>query len=276
MAVLRKNILANYLGQGWTALMGLAFIPLYIEFLGMEAYGLIGFFSVLQVCFALLDMGLTPTLSREMARYNVGVYSSESIRDLLRSVEVFLFMTTLIIVSIGVALSPWVALNWFKLIDMSNTVVTQALSIMVLVAGMRLLEGIYRGSLIGLQRQVALNVANSFLATLRWLGAVCVLAWVSPTIQAFFLWQCLSSVIAIITLALLTYNCIPENTTNAKFSWLILRGLRKFAGGMFSISVLALILTQVDKVILSRLLLLNEYGYYILAATVAGGGCTIL
>ena len=38
---LKKNILANCLGQGWSAVMGLAFIPLYIRYLGMEAYGLI-------------------------------------------------------------------------------------------------------------------------------------------------------------------------------------------------------------------------------------------
>ena len=46
----RKNVVANYLGQGWSALMGLAFIPLYIRYLGMEAYGLIGVFAVLQAC----------------------------------------------------------------------------------------------------------------------------------------------------------------------------------------------------------------------------------
>jgi hypothetical protein len=26
--MLKRNLIANYLGQGWTALMGLAFIPL--------------------------------------------------------------------------------------------------------------------------------------------------------------------------------------------------------------------------------------------------------
>ena len=35
--------------------MGLAFIPLYIRYLGMEAYGLIGLFAVLQTALAILD-----------------------------------------------------------------------------------------------------------------------------------------------------------------------------------------------------------------------------
>ena len=71
---IKVNIAAHYLGQGWTALMQLAFIPFYIKYLGMEAYGLIGFFAMLQAGLALLDMGMTPTLNREMARYKAGTH----------------------------------------------------------------------------------------------------------------------------------------------------------------------------------------------------------
>ena len=37
--------------------MGLAFIPLYIHYLGMEAYGLIGAFVLLQAWLALFGYG---------------------------------------------------------------------------------------------------------------------------------------------------------------------------------------------------------------------------
>jgi O-antigen/teichoic acid export membrane protein len=39
MSVLKKNVIANYIGQGWTVLMGLVFIPLYIKYLGIEPMG---------------------------------------------------------------------------------------------------------------------------------------------------------------------------------------------------------------------------------------------
>ena len=60
----RHNIIANYLGQAWGALMGLAFVPFYIRYLGVEAYGLIGIFLLLQTLLSLLDLGLAPALSR--------------------------------------------------------------------------------------------------------------------------------------------------------------------------------------------------------------------
>jgi cephalosporin hydroxylase len=41
----------------------------------------------LQAWLRLLDMGLTPTMSREMARFTGGSHTVGSIRDLLRSIE---------------------------------------------------------------------------------------------------------------------------------------------------------------------------------------------
>jgi O-antigen/teichoic acid export membrane protein len=65
---LKKNILANYASQIYVTLIGIFMVPLYIKYMGAEAYGLVGFFAMLQAWFNLLDMGLTPTTARETAR----------------------------------------------------------------------------------------------------------------------------------------------------------------------------------------------------------------
>ncbi len=61
---LKLNLLANFAGTGWSTLMGLVFIPLYIRFMGIEAYGLIGFYVALQGGLQILDFGLSPTMNR--------------------------------------------------------------------------------------------------------------------------------------------------------------------------------------------------------------------
>ena len=101
--MLKRNLIANYLGQVWNPLMGLAFVPLYFKYLGIEAYGLIGLFALLQAYLSLLDMGMTPTLSREMARFTGGSRSAQSIRDLLCSIEIITFGIAGLIAS-GIAL----------------------------------------------------------------------------------------------------------------------------------------------------------------------------
>ena len=267
--MLKRNLIANYLGQGWAALMGLAFIPLYIKYIGIEAYGLIGLFAVLQAWFILLDMGMTPTLSREMARFTGGGRTAESIRDLLRSIEIIGLGIASLIVG-GVALgSNWIATSWLQAENLPVDVVAQAFVIMGLVAALRFVEGIYRSCIVGLQRQVLFNLITSVMATLRGLGAVAILAWVSPTIEAFFLWQGLMSIVTLGILAIATYATLPRAVRGGRFSLQVLRGVWRFAGGMLGITFLATLLTQVDKILLSKLLSLSEYGYYTLAVVVS-------
>lgn len=266
---IKKNLFANYLGHGWSSLMGFAFIPLYIKYLGIEAYGMIGLFAVMQSCFSLLDLGLTPTLGREMARYTGGACDAVSIRNLLRTVEILaLGIALLIVISILLA-STWLASFWLKSETISEPIIVQSFSIMGVVAAFRFVEGIYRSGIIGLQRQVLFNIVNSSMATLRSLGAIAVLAWVSPTLQAFFLWQGFVSILTLAALMVVTYSSLPCVEHPSHFSLESLRGIRRFAGGMIVATFLVFLLTQVDKILLSKLLVLSEYGYYTLAATLA-------
>lgn len=53
---LKKNILANYLSQIYVSLVGIVMVPVYVKYMGAEAYGLIGFYAMLQAWFQLLDV----------------------------------------------------------------------------------------------------------------------------------------------------------------------------------------------------------------------------
>lgn len=268
--LLKKNVIANYLGQGWTALVGLVFIPVYIRYLGMEAWGLVGFMSMLQAWLTLLDMGLTPTLSREMARFQAGAHSAQSIRDLLRSLEMIYGGVAVAVVGVVWLIAPWVSVHWLSAAHLSAASVAQAIGMMGLVLAARMAEQVYRGAIQGLQRQVWLNGAQSVLATLRWAGVIGVLAWISPSIEAFFLWQGLVSLLSVAVLARQTYHWLPPGERPARFDPSAIVRIRRFAGGMAVTTLLALLLTQVDKLLLSKLVSLEDFGYYILAASAAG------
>lgn len=266
----KKNIVANYAGQGWAALMSLAFIPLYIEYLGIEAYGLIGFFAMLQAWLALLDLGMVPTLNREMARFSGGAHTSQQVGDLLRTLELICYGTAAIIGLAIWGLAEWLASEWLQANRLAPETVARAIAIMGAVVGLRFVESLYRSALLGLQRQVFFNLVNAGFSTLRYVGAVGVLAWVSPTIEAFFIWQGAVSVISILVLAKAVHGSLPAPPRSPSFSLAVLREIKGFAGGVMAATLLALLLTQVDKMLLSRLLSLEDFGYYTLAGTIAG------
>ncbi len=249
--------------------MGLAFVPLYIKYLGMEAYGLIGVFAILQAWLTLLDMGMTPTLSREMARFTSGAHTPQSIRNLLRSLEIICFaIAALIGISIW-GMSGWLGGSWLQAEKLHIDVVVQGISVMGFIVALRFVESLYRGAILGLQKQVWFNAVNASLATVRGIGAVGILVWVSPTLNAFFLWHGAVSIISIAVLAVAVHRHLPPSEEPVKFSLPALVGIWRFASGMMATTLLALLLTQVDKVLLSRLLSLEAFGYYTLAAMVA-------
>ncbi len=79
---LKKNIVANSVSQIYLIVISIAILPIYMKYMGAEAYGLVGFFAMLQGLFALLDFGLTPTISRQTAQYNAGAVAALEFRQL--------------------------------------------------------------------------------------------------------------------------------------------------------------------------------------------------
>jgi hypothetical protein len=148
-------------------------------------------------------------------------------------------------------------------------VVAHALAVMGVVTALRFIESIYVSSIVGLQRQLLQNIVTTIAGTVHGLGAVALLAWVSPTISAFFLWQGLISLLTVALFAGVVYRALPPAPLPARFSGSALANIWRFAAGMMAITFLALLLTQVDKILLSRLLTLESFGYYALAWLVA-------
>jgi O-antigen/teichoic acid export membrane protein len=268
--MLKRNLVANYIGQVWSAIMSIAFIPIYIKYLGIESYGLIGLFGMVLSWLGLLDLGMTPTLSREMARYTGGAHTVQSIRNLLRSIECLALLIALII-GLGVWLSSdWLSSDCLRTDKLPQKLVAESFSIMGIVSALRFIENVYRSALVGLQKHIVNNFINIIMSTLRGLGSIGILIWISKSIRVFFLWQGIISLITLFVLGVATYLYLPKSEIRSRFSFQSLKGVGSFAGGVIGISLLSLLLTQIDKILLSRLLTLTDYGYYTLASISAG------
>jgi O-antigen/teichoic acid export membrane protein len=267
---IKLSLFTNFLSQIWGAFIGFLFIPVYVRILGIESYGIIGFFATLQAWFVLLDLGLTPALSREMSRFLGGVYTAQAIRNLLRSLEILCIAISLIILSSIYLSSSYFGYQWFKPGELEAQTIHHSLIIIAALVALRYVEGFYRAALIGLQLQVWCNLWNIFLAALRNMGVIGVLLWVSPSLEAYFLWHTLVSVIAVVLYNYKLNASLPVAPHRAQFSLSTVKGIWKFAGGMVAINFISMMLTQLDKLLLSKLLDLNIYGYYMLAATLAG------
>lgn len=271
MSRLRLNLLSNYIGSIWAVLLQLAFVPLYIRFLGIEQYGLVGFYLTLQATLQILDFGVSPTISREMARYSVQPAGADEARDLVRTLQVAYFALGLVI-GLGVVIAaPLIVTHWLKVDVLPTSTVQNAVILMGALFALQWPLSFFTGGLMGLQRQVLANGLKIAMQTFGGVGAVLSLWLVSPTIIIFLVWQMVASALGVILTMIVLWKNLPTAGRAARFNFSLLSNVWRFATGVTSIGLMGLVLSQMDKVILSAIVDLKVFGYYALAGVVVSG-----
>lgn len=265
------DIAANLLGKGWQAGLNVLLVPVYVRLLGIEAYGLVGFYSTLLATFGLLDLGLTTTLNREIARCGTTHAGCDSSRDVVKTLQA-VYWGNAIIVFLGIAyLSPVIARDWLRSRALPITVIEQSVTMMGALVAFQLMLGFYSGGLLGMRRQTTFNALNCGLATLRGGGAVLVLLLYFthvPRIVTFFSWQAIATLLGLLTMAATVWHLLPSTGQKARFRPAILLNTWRFAVGMGVTSVAGLIAGYSDKILISKFMSLEMLGYYTLAATI--------
>lgn len=264
----RRNIIANALGQGWTALLGILLIPVYIKLLGVESYGLVGLFVTVQAALAVFDFGLAGTINREMARGSEGAITPSQMRNLVRTFEYLYWPIAVAIVCLSLLLAPTVSEKWLTPVQLSRGDVASALTLMGLVTAAQWPSSLYGGALAGLQKQGLLNVLVVIFATLRSAGVVAPLLLIAPTVTVFLVWQVAVSLAQTAAFAIVVWKCLP-GTGRPAFARDELARVWRFAGGVTGMAATSFVLLQFDRVVLAYVLDLKAFGYYAAAVALA-------
>ena len=268
---LKRNIFASYLSQIYVTLIGIVTVPLYIKYMGAEAYGLVGFFAMMQAWFNLLDMGLTNTISRETARFRGGVSDALSYRRLVRALEGIFLVIALLGGGILFAASAYIAQDWLQVTELPIAEVETAIKIMSALVALRWMCGLYRGAITGAERLVWLGGYASLMATLRFIGVLPVLMFVGATPTIFFSYQLVVAILEYVGFLFQAYRLLPAVSQGKRlpWSWTPLKPVLKFSLTIAATTSMWVLVTQTDKLVLSKLLSLSEYGYFTLAVLVA-------
>ncbi|MBA4317258.1 MAG: polysaccharide biosynthesis protein [Flavobacterium sp.] len=266
---LKRNATANFIGSFYLTAVNILAVPFYIKILGPEAYGLVGFFALMQVWLQMLDLGLTPTLAREVARQKAGAISAVFLRDLVKSFEYFFSFTGIIVAILLFSCSDWLASSWLKSENLAMSELKQSILLMSVIVPIRWLLSLYRSGLTGMEKHIWLNGFNLISGTMRAIGAIVALKFIGSTTTVFFSYQAILVVVEGIILISYFSRNLPIVAKKPKFSLSSLREVFPFAGSIAFTSIIWLAVSQSDKVILSNSLSLSDYGYFTLAITVA-------
>lgn len=266
---LERNLAVGLMSSGWSAAVSLAVVPMYLKYLGIEAYGLIGFFVTLQAFFQLLDMGMGPTMNREVARCS-SLGNMREVASLFNTLAIIYWAIAFAILLLVLLLSPFISQHWLQSKKLPPETISHAVILMGMVVAARWPVGLYQGALMGAHRIDIAGYINISMVTLGSLGAVLVLAFVSATIEAFFMWQ-VGVGLLYAQLMRIAAHKVLEVEKSQNFDWKSLKRVWKFSVSMSFIALLGGFFTQMDKLLLSKLLSLEEFGQYMLATLVVSG-----
>lgn len=263
--------MANYVGKCFNIVSVYLFVPLYLKYLGIEAYGLVGFYTSMLGVLALGDLGLTATMNRELARLSVEENSKSQMNSLVRTIELLYFIMTATIGLLVWFSAPILAEYWIKSNIISIIEVNSSIRLMGFAISLQLIFGLYIGGLTGLEKQVKTNIILVACSIFRGVGGVLVLKCYSPTIYAFAVWQLISNTIFALISRHMLWRSLPSINTNMHigFNFKALQSIWNYTAGMAGIALITIILTQTDKILVSKMLSLTDLGYYTLAGTLA-------
>jgi O-antigen/teichoic acid export membrane protein len=265
----QKNLLANFLSQGFVPLCMLIGIGFYKSMMGLEAVGLVTFFAVLRSLANPLDAGLSLTLNRELARLSARPGGAGRMHDLLATTEV-IFWIVAIAMGLGVAGgSGLIASHWLNPRSLDFDTVRLSLVLMGLALMLQWPFALYRGGLTGMQHQVALAKINLAAAGVGYLGVIPFMAATRATAPVFFAYQSVVHLGQTLAARTVLRRSLGPIERSCRFRFRLLKSSLGFAAGLTGITLTGLVITQADKLYLSKVLKLDNFADYGMIAVAA-------
>lgn len=262
-----SNAVVNAVGRVWSAGLQFVFVPVYVKLLGPEEYGLIGFYTTLLLSLTFLDLCISPVLGREFGRLAERQDSANSMRNLLRSMEVISLGMATVVSAIVIFMAPWLATNWIHSGSLPLEKVSDAIRLMGLVIACQWLTSLYGSGFAGLHRQDLATKIRIFITTLQWVGAAAILWLIFPSVNLLLMWQALTFLSLSIWLRRDLWRIMP-NGHAPRFDIGFLRATWGFSLGNLIIGLTSSLLTQTDKWIISKYVPLDQFSAYVLTFTI--------
>lgn len=268
---LAQNIGFNFTGQLLVLALGLLAVREIDRGLGSDAVGLVFFaITVNAVLTTVLDLGMSSTLVRAIAaRPQV-----EHLVGLVRTAGLISWGAYAAVATILVLSADTLASRWLILSSIEPGAAGRSLAILLAASLLALPRSLYSSVFRGLQRMGTTNVIDVGTAAVQQIG-IMLLVLAGGDLIAVSWWMAGSTAAGVGAYLLLMSRILPARALVPGFSPDAVREHKGYAVQLTMISILAVLHTQADKLIVSRLLPVAVFGVYAFAFNVLNRGMVL-
>ena len=266
-----KTLLAsNYVCKIWSIGVLWLSTPLLLKLLGAEAYGIVALYNILYNAVTLADLGLSLAANHELALLAADG-SAQPMRILVRTLEYVYCGIAALAALLLCLLAPWLAQHWVHQGHVPLSIVTASMRFMSVAVVLQFTGLVHTGAMQGLRQHVALNFLLMLSMALRQGGAIAIMLVLPPSSLLYFQWQVIVNALWLAAMSLTLWYVLPTGTGPARFDKQVLKSVWRYAAGLSGISISGLLLTQMDKLLLVKLLPLDGFAHYSVAGNLATG-----
>lgn len=255
---MKRDVLSSYITQILNILIRFFLIPIYLNHLGLSAYGVISFYFSIESVMVLLDFGIGLAAAKYIAERDLLSIEKPNY-SIIRIAELIYLTIALLIGCTIFFLHNIIAISWLNIDDPSiNTqYVIRYMAILLFVSWPK---SFYENLLVGLRKIALKNLINIVFLIVRSSVLFFVITKVSQRLDAYFLILIVAFLSEVLVLRFFSLKELNINFVMP--SRQVISSFFKGAGSVGIFSVLSLFLFQVDKVVISKFTTTSELGVY--------------
>ena len=265
-----KSVSWNFIAAIWMAIIMVVATPLYVSKLGLDLYAIIAIWFVSQTVMNFFDFGLGATLTKEFSTGNFQEEKSLNYSNTLRTIEIVYWSISAICVVLFILITNFF-FNEGIILKFSN--IEKISSIMLLMFMSLFFQFpniLYINGLIGLQRHRLVSILQIVGNTLKF-GSGVLIFLNEADLVAFFNAQIIIAMLQTFTSRHFLRKRISGGDSNRPyFDFQILRKISNFSKHMALTSLLAVAISNLDRLFVFKLLSSKDLSLYSLAFTITG------
>lgn len=258
--LLAKNAILNILGQGLPMLMGLFCIPILIEHLGLERFGVLSLVWLVIGYFNLFDLGLGRATIKLVAE-KLGEDKSEDVSEIVWTSAILIFLVSLIGASIVFLMTPWLLKDIFKITEHLLNDSERAFYYLALGIPVVAISTCFRGGLEAKQRFGVLSLIQIFLGIFAF-GVPVVVLQFSDSVASISAALVIGRVIVFALLLVASNKCFPNLLRDIQFDRLLVNRLLRFGGWITVSNTISPIMVYFDRFLIGALVPLSNLAFY--------------
>ena len=268
MTTLSKNVVFNLAGQAIVLVLGFVAVRFIFRQLGSDVFGIIYFnITLAAVLTTVLELGVLATTVREISSH----FETEPayITALIRTASLLYWSMGVLVVFAVFVTAPFLVEKWINLSTTGTGTAATLLRILSVGTMVALPRGLYTSLFRGRQRMAINNTIDVVTAIAQQAGIVVLLRLGSgPFLVAG--WLSVSVWLGIVVYIAIAARLFGWRSLVPGFDGSVVRRNLRFTSLMMSNSLLGVVLNLTDKLVVSKLLAVAEFGLYGFASATVG------